>query len=134
MKFKPPFALSALFALFAAIIPACSTPQPSYVTPTPRQSTLTWDAYTDPDGAGYWLYWALERETAPRSYTDTRRVRISRGASPEQIQVLTALPTQRGSLCFKLTAYDAVGNESAFSNEACGWFGINGPLNLSPRQ
>lgn len=126
------FSLLPLF--LAALIPACSLPQSSHATPTPRQSALTWDAYTDPDGTGYWLYWALERETAPRSYTDARRVRISRGASPEQVQVLTTIPTAKGSMCFRLTAHDAVGNESGFSNEACGWFGINGPQNLSPRR
>lgn len=116
------------------LVAACSTPQPSYATPTPRESALTWDTYTDPDGTGYWVYWAMERETPPRVYDNTRRVQIPRGAPPEQIQVLTTLPTAKGSMCFRLTAHDAVGNESGFSNEACGWFGINGPQNLSPRR
>ena len=97
--------------------------------PTPTVTQLFWDDYTDPDGIGFNLYWAMEKESAPRVYDDTRRIDIGR-PDPEQILILSAKPNAKSSMCFQLTAYDAAGNESAFSNEVCGFMGIANPKNL----
>ena len=96
-------------------------------SPTPVDQTLTWDDYTDPDGIGFFLYWAPEAES-PRQYIDTRKVDLGR-PFPEQIIVKDVMPA-KASLCFKLTAYDAAGNESDWSGEACGWFGLTRPSGL----
>ncbi|KKK76142.1 hypothetical protein LCGC14_2866640 [marine sediment metagenome] len=97
-------------------------------SPTPVDQTLTWDNYTDPDGIGFFLYWAPEAES-PRQYTDTRKVDLGR-PFPEHIIVKDFMPA-RGSLCFKLTAYDAAGNESDWSEpDVCGFFGLSAVDNL----
>lgn len=96
-------------------------------SPTPVDGSLAWDTYTDPDGTGFFLYWAPEAEN-PRQYIDTRKVDLGR-PFPEQIVVKDVMPA-KASLCFKLTAYDAAGNESDWSNEDCGWFGLTAPGGL----
>ena len=100
----------------------------AHATPTPKKSTLTWDDYTDPKGTGFFLYWSQETPT-PRTYDNSKRVDLGR-PNPETVNVFTVLPTSSGSMCFKLTTYDALGRESGYSNEVCDWFGITDPLNL----
>ncbi len=122
------FLSTLVFGLAGVLLSACS----AFAVPTPKDSALTWDAYTDPSATGYYLYWDNEADS-PRDYNDTQRVQIPRGATPEQIQVITTLPGAKGSLCFKLTAHDSLNRESAFSNEACGWFGIPEPKGLQKK-
>jgi len=97
--------------------------------PTPTAKQLFWDDYTDPDGIGFNLYWAMQKEPSPRAYDDTRRIDIGR-PDPEQVIILSIKPNAKSSMCFQLTAYDAAGNESDFSNEVCGFMGIEKPKNL----
>ena len=98
-------------------------------SPTPVDQTLAWDTYTDPDGIGFFLYWAPEAEN-PRQYIDTRKIDLGR-PDPEQVIVKDVLPAAKGSLCFKLTAYDAAGKESAWSEpDVCGFFGLSVVDNL----
>jgi len=100
--------------------------------PTPKATQLLWDDYTDPDGVGYYLYWAKENEQSPRLYDNTRRVDV--GANTNEVIIASAISAVniKGRMCFKLTAYDAAvpRNESDFSNEACGFFGVPNPKNL----
>ena len=120
--------LSALLAACILLTIGCATTPPPHGSPTPVDQTLTWNDYTDPDGIGFFMYWALESETLPRQYTDTRKVDLSR-PDPETIIVKDVMPA-KGSLCFKLTAYDAASNESDWSNEDCGFFGLTGASGL----
>ena len=102
----------------------------AYAEPTPKASKLTWDDYTDPDGVGFFLYWAKQSESTPRVYDNTRRIDVLR-PDPEQVVILQVKPDALGGVCFKLTAYDAAGNESGFSNETCGYVGgIDDPAGL----
>lgn len=96
--------------------------------PTPRKTTLQWDDYTDPDATGFFLYWVKE-QPQPRVYLDAQRVDLGLDTD-ETVLVVSALPMSKGRMCFRLTAYDAAGNESDFSNEACGFFGVGPPANL----
>jgi len=98
--------------------------------PTPKNSQLLWDDYTDPDGVGYFLYWAKESEPLPRLYDNTRRTDIGANASETIITASLTAVNVKGKMCFKLTAYDLAKNESDFSNEACGFFGVTGPKGL----
>ena len=107
------------------LLASCS--EPPHGSPTPVDGSIAWDTYTDPDGIGFFLYWAPEAES-PRQYIDTRKVDLGR-PFPEQIVVKDVMPA-KASLCFKLTAYDAAGNESDWSGEACGWFGLTAPGGL----
>jgi hypothetical protein len=102
--------------------------------PTPPQDTLTWD---DPDNtpgavAGYYMYYALEQEPAPREYGDTRREDLGMPTNLSA-SVKSALPQAKGMMCFRLTAYDHLKNESPFSNETCGFQGMGNPKNLSAK-
>lgn len=69
-------------------------------------TTLAWDANTEPELAGYRIYYG----TAPRTY-----------GAPIDVGNVTTYKVQgltRGQrYYFAATAYDAVGNESGFSNE-----------------
>lgn len=121
--------LFSAFALAFAVLLGASCS--AIATPTPQDTTLVWDDYTDPDATGFYLYWAPNEDM--RSYDDTRRVQIPRNVTQNQLNVITTLPGVKGGKCFRLTAHDAAMNESAFSNEACGWFGIPAPKNLQKR-
>jgi hypothetical protein len=102
----------------------------AYAEPTPKASKLIWDNYTDPDATGFFLYWVKQSEPAPRVYSNLRRIDVLR-PEPEQVVIIQVKPDALGGLCFKLTAYDAAGNESGFSNEACGYVGgIDDPVGL----
>ena len=115
--------------LFASVVMLASCATPPHGSPTPVDRTLTWDDYTDPKGVGFFFYWVPEEEV-PRLYTDARKIDLGR-PDPETIVVLDFLPTAKGSLCIKLTAYDAAGNESAWSEpDVCGFFGLSSAKNL----
>jgi len=100
----------------------------AFALPTPKASKLQWDDYTDPDATGFYLYWVREKPE-PRVYADTQKVDLGLDTD-ETITVIDFLSSAQGRLCFRLTAYDAAGNESDFSNEACGFFGVAPPGNL----
>jgi len=114
--------------LFLLALLALLVASPAFAEPTPPNRKLSWDAYTDPSGAGFFLYWAREAES-PRKYDNTRRIDLKKPAGNE-IVVIDAKADATASLCFRMTAYDAAGHESVFSNEVCGWFGLPTVQNL----
>ena len=103
-------------------------PAVALALPTPKASKLQWDDYTDADATGFYLYWVREKPE-PRVYTDAQKVNLGLDVD-ETITIIDFLSSAQGRLCFRLTAYDASGNESDFSNEACGFFGVGVPRNL----
>lgn len=114
--------LKKILSLCAALVltAACAS-----ATPTSAVSTVNWNAYTDPSGVGFYLYWRSDVPTS--AYSNTSRIQITSITAVTEA-IATAVPTPHSSsLCFVLTAYDAAGNESAYSNEACGYTGFPGP-------
>ena len=105
------------------LLSACA----SHGSPTPVDTQIVWDNYTDPDGTGFFLYWSPG--PAPGTYIDTQKVDIGL-RDPELLTIKTEIPTAKGTMCFRLTAYDAAGNESGYSNEDCGFLGLTAPTNL----
>lgn len=103
-----------------------------WTLPTEPKRKLVWEHPGAEDLAGFRLYWAKQSEPEPRLYDDTRRVQID-NINIREIVVIDAKPDATGGLCFKLTAFDSSNNESGFSNEACGWLGLESPLNLRPQ-
>jgi len=77
---------------------------------TGPSATLTWDAVCDPRVAGYRVYYG----TGSRDYVQAKGDGINAGNST--IYVVTGLDSGR-TYYFAITAYDAWGNESDFSNE-----------------
>lgn len=110
----------------------------AWAVPTQQHSRLIWTPSVSADASGNFLYWAREVETIPRLYDDTRRVDLGvltlNLAGDKEVIVIDAKPDAEASLCFKVTAYDASNNESGFSNEVCGFFGLQFPLNLRTTQ
>lgn len=79
--------------------------------PASATANLSWSASSGPDVAGYRLYFG----TAPRTYLQVRGAGVNMGNMTRY--AVTGL--QPGQVYyFTVTAYDAVGNESAYSNEA----------------
>lgn len=74
-------------------------------------ATLTWNAPDDPAVVGYRVYYGA----ASRSYLQARGAGLDAG-SPTTY-VVDGLPLG-STYYFAVTAVDAMGNESAFSNEA----------------
>ena len=68
--------------------------------------TLEWDLNSEPDVAGYIMYWG----TTSRSYSDSVDV------GNQNSYTVSGLEDGR-TYYFTVTAYDGVGNESAYSNE-----------------
>lgn len=107
--------------MLISVVTACATP-------TPTVSTLAWDAYTDSNGVGFYIYW--RQNNASSSYNNTNRVQVT-GTTTVQDAISAVIPaTHPSSVCFVLTAYDSANNESAFSNEACGFVGLNSPAGV----
>lgn len=69
------------------------------------KAILTWDANTEPDLAGYKVYFG----TASKKYGSPIDV--------GKVTTKTIEPLQDGTYFFAVTAYDTSGNESGFSNE-----------------
>ena len=111
--------------VFAAVLVALGLSiSTAWAGPTPVNRTVSWDH----DGAGiagFYVYYA--RQATP-GYSDVNRVQV-----PDPALRTLAVPditTAKGALCFVVTAYDAQGAESAYSNEACGFFGVTAPGNV----
>ncbi len=107
-----------------------------FALPTPKATEARWDAYTDPDGVGMFIYWC-KPTAAPcvdSDFVDAQRVDVQiPPQDPENgehvVNVLNAIAGAKAKLCFRNTAYDASGNESAFGTlatgeDGCGWFGM----------
>jgi fibronectin type 3 domain-containing protein len=74
-------------------------------------ATLTWDAISDARVAGYRVYYG----TGSRNYAQAKGAGVNAGGCTTY--VVTGLDRGR-TYYFAVTAYDASGNESDFSNEA----------------
>ena len=96
-----------------------------YALPTVENSQVIWTqaVANDPRIAGSYVYFY----TPGMDVVDTQRLDAGLTLS---LAVKTALPTVSGSLCFKITNYNGTGQESPFTPEACGWFGLPGPANV----
>lgn len=84
--------------------------------PFKNKTTLSWDAVTtNEDGtpaddlAGYKAYWGA----VSGNYTGVQDV-----GNVTTVQI-NSLGSFKGNVCFSVTAYDVVGNESDYSNEVC---------------
>jgi fibronectin type 3 domain-containing protein len=96
-----------LITVSAANATPVSIPVTFTVTP-PSSVTLTWNANTESDLAGYKVY----RATASGAYG------APIAAIPGNTTSYTAIGLQFGTTYFfVVTAYDIAGNESAYSNE-----------------
>ncbi len=117
--------------LFTLVFTLClmSLAVQSFALPTDPHRKLKWDPYTDAKGTGFFLYYAGEADS-PREYTDQKKIDVGKPSSEEVVLIDLNPPPPNGDLCFKLTAYDAQGRESDFSNEACGFFGLTVPTGL----
>jgi hypothetical protein len=114
---------------YIATIVVCliGIPAAAVAAPTPVNRVVSWE-YTDAASApaeGFYLYYAAETPT--RTYDDTRRVTLATPAQRSAVVLDLTPATDR--VCFKLTAYRGA-IESAYSNEACGFFGIPSPLDV----
>lgn len=79
--------------------------------PLDTSATLSWDAVSNARVAGYRVYYGL----ASRNYAQAKGVGLNAGGCTTY--VVTGLDRGR-TYYFAVTAYDASGNESDFSNEA----------------
>ncbi len=114
----------------------------SLALPTPRDKEVRVDSYTDPDGVGMWLYWCKPQGVNPcadSEFSNAQRVDVGMPTrdpltSQHVVDVLNTVSGAKSRLCFRMTAHDAAGNESAFGTlapgkDGCGWFGFNNPKN-----
>lgn len=108
-----------VFALFLGVAVSASA-EPS----APPNKRFFWSH--DGQGiAGFYFYYAPESES-PRVYSNARRVQIANPDTKEIIILSSGIGT--GRWCGKVTAYNADGDESAYSNETCGrFFVLNAP-------
>jgi len=84
------------------------TPNPSLTTP--NAAVLAWDAVTATNLAGYRVYFG----TAPGSYLQS----FGQGLSVGKVTTYTLMGLSNGMrYYFAVTAIDASGNESVYSNE-----------------
>src|SRR3990170_7319584 len=74
--------------------------------------TATWDANTESDLAGYYLYW----RTPTGTFSDINRVTVIKTASPSFDLLTLGLPA--GTYVIAVSAYNTAGNEGGLSNEA----------------
>jgi hypothetical protein len=98
--------------------------------PTPVNRSVSW-THSGAGIDGFYLYWAPQSEN-PKVYSNARRFQIPSPAARSAV-ILDMKPDATGGLCFKGTAYLGTA-ESAYSNEACGNFGMEGMgvLGLDP--
>jgi len=75
------------------------------------QVTLRWDANTESDLAGYYVYMGT------RSGAYAQRVDVSLTNTPNAPEVTIGDLVEGSTYFFAVTAYDLAGNESGFSNE-----------------
>ena len=98
-------------------------------TPTPTVTTLEWNVYTDVNGKSFFVYWK-DQSNITATYNNINRIQI-KSITTISTLINVVLPVVRpSSACFVLTAADGAGNESGYSNEACGFVGLSMVLGL----
>jgi len=70
-----------------------------------------WDANSETDLAGYYLYWKIPTGT----FSDANRVVVVKTATPNFDLMTLSLPS--GNYVIAVSAYNTYGNESGLSNE-----------------
>lgn len=91
----------------------------AFAEPTPQNKKFLWE-HDGMNVAGFWLYYAPEAELPVRVYSNARRVQLP-GALVREVAILSS-GIGDGKWCGKVTAFNADGMESGFSEEACGNF------------
>ena len=81
------------------------------------QSTLSWDAVSDPAVVGYKLHYG----NAPGSYTKSLDTGKTTSLTVSDL-------TEGQTYYFASTAYDSAGNQSGYSNEVCQIGAVNYPI------
>ena len=95
-----------------AFLALLSAPFTSFcIGPTIKLHTAAWDANTESDLAGYYLYW----RTPTGTFSDVNRVAVAKATAPTFDLLTLNLPS--GTYVIAVSAYDSSGNESALSNE-----------------
>jgi len=79
--------------------------------PKISKSTAAWDANSEPDLAGYYLYW----RTTTGTFQDANRVQVVTSPTPTFSLLTLNLPS--GVYVIAVSAYDTELNESGLSNE-----------------
>jgi hypothetical protein len=91
--------------------------------------TLGWDANTEADLAGYYVYYKTGSSGPPHNGTGSIegnspiQVPLADLNNPENPEYTIHGLSDIETTCFVLTAYDAYYNESDYSNEVCGGYG-----------
>ena len=81
------------------------------IGPKIAKSTCVWDANTEGDLAGYYLYW----RTPTGTFQDANRTPVVKSTAPTfSLLILNLSP---GQYVIAVSAYNAAGNESGMSNE-----------------
>lgn len=114
-----------MWLIIAALLVTVST---ACATPTPVVSTVSWDAYTNTNGVGFYLYWR-DKSNATSTYSNTNRFQITSITTISELISSVVPAIHPSSLCMVLTAYDGAGDESGYSNEVCGFVGMPSPTN-----
>jgi len=99
-----------------AIVIVLSMAACTWAMPSPQCNGSSWDANTETDLAGYYVYWKTD-PVAPYQDID----RVDNGLSTSVV-IDDSLPAVSGPIrsiihYFVVTAYDTSGNESLFSKE-----------------
>lgn len=92
----------------------------AFATPATVANKITWDQYNDPDAVKLYLYYRIDDGSSV--YMDAQRLTLT--VETQEVVLVDTSLEQRHTLCFAMTAEDAAGNESNYSNEACGFMGL----------
>ena len=98
-------ALVLVLAMVSLVSTACA------LGPKISKSTAAWDANSEPDLAGYYLYW----RTTAGAFQDANRVPVATSPTPTFSLLTLNLPS--GVYVIAVSAYDTELNESGLSNE-----------------